>query len=1191
MVPSVQIRTLLAAAVSLAIFLVVSLCSAAWLVSERIDRVSRAQEQSRLLARETSALMLAASEYALHGEEAQARQWRDEHARVLDTLAASDDAAGSVAQALDQARTLPALFAQVEATRRTLGDDAAPPLLVPALNELLGRTRALLETLHHWGEAAVAERKELEQWFHTLSIAVPLASLLVLAGLALLLFRRVLRPLGRLHAAVRAVARGDLSVRCATDSSDEFGELSRTFDAMALDLVGQLRQEIDERRLAEQALASANADLAAREAMIKQILDTSSVAIFLVDLDGRITHANRCMAEMFGWPLDQLPGQEYVALIHPAERELGRQRMLGLLSSQIASVDVERRYWRADHSEFWGHLTGKRFYDADGVERGLVGVIVDVTERRLAEETLSESESRFRGIFDSVSDLIIIHDAETGRIIDINRRITDMYGYAREEVIGQNPEKLSAGEAPYSAADTVERIRLAISEGPQVFEWMARASDGRQFWVEVSLRGALIGNTQRVLAVIRDISARKQADAELRLAARVFTSSQEGIMITDADSRIVDVNPAFCRITGYARDEALGRPANLLASGCQGPGFYAAMWEALRQNDFWRGEIIDRRKNGETYPGMLSISAVRDDEGVLRNYIGVFADISLLKQHQTELDRMAHYDTLTGVPNRRLLADRLSQALARAHRSGRPLAVCYLDLDGFKPVNDRYGHGAGDRLLIEITSRLKGLLRADDTLARLGGDEFVLLLTDLASSEECPAVVGRVLAAVTVPVSIEGNLVSVSASIGVTLSPPDVDDPDILLRHADQAMYLAKESGKNRYSLFNAEQERQVQARRQQGQRLREALAKGEFVLHYQPKVDLFSGEVLGAEALIRWQHPERGLLAPGAFLPDLEGSDLEIAVGDWVIASALRQRAIWHAAGHDLLISANVSANHLQQFDFVGRLRQALAAHPTPAAAPFELEIVETAALSDMTQAARTLTACRDLGVRFALDDFGTGYSSLTYFRDLPIDVLKIDQSFVHDMLEDPHDLGIVEGVVRLANAFDRTVIAEGVETLEHGALLLSIGCRHCQGYGIARPMPPEEFVDWMHGWRAKAAWVAVAERAAAYRDPGLAVLANSHRRWMEMLQQLLENPDLPDKVELDARQCSFGRWLAGSGAIRYGARPEFAAVVLQHERVHSLAAELFAQASSGQREAAQEQLPALSAAGEDLLRLLAQL
>lgn len=1189
MVPTVQIRTLLTAAVSLAIFLVVSLCSAAWLVSERIDRVARAQEQSRLLARETSALLLAASEYALHGEEAQARQWRDEHARVLDTLAASDDAAGSLAEALDQARRLPALFAQLEATRRTLSDDSVPPPLAPTLNELLGRTRALLETVHHWGEAAVAEREALEQWFHTLSIAVPLASLLVLAGLALLLFRRVLRPLGRLHAAVRAVARGDLSVRCASDSSDEFGELSRTFDAMALDLVGQLRQEIDERRLAEQALAGANADLAAREAMIKQIFDTSSVAIFLVDMVGRITHANRCMAEMFGWPLEQLPGQEYVALIHPAERELGRERMLSLLSSRIASVDVERRYWRADHSEFWGHLTGRRFYDADGVERGLVAVIVDVTERRLAEKTLSESESRFRGIFDSVSDLIIIHDAESGRIIDVNQRITEIYGYPREEVIGQTPEKISVGEAPYSAANAVEKIRLAISGGPQVFEWMARASDGRPFWVEVSLRGALIGDHQRVLAVIRDISARKQADAELRLAARVFTSSQEGIMITDADSRIVDVNPAFCRITGYARDEALGRPASLLASGCQGPGFYSAMWEALRQSDFWRGEIIDRRKSGETYPGMLSISAVRDDEGVLRNYIGVFADISLLKQHQAELDRMAHYDTLTGVPNRRLLADRLSQALARAHRSGRPLAVCYLDLDGFKPVNDRYGHAAGDRLLIEITSRLKGLLRADDTLARLGGDEFVLLITDLQSTEECQAVVGRVLAAVTVPVSIEGNSVSVSASIGVTLSPPDIDDPDILLRHADQAMYQAKESGKNRYSLFNAEQERQVQVRRQQGQRLREALEQGEFVLHYQPKVDLFSGQVLGAEALIRWQHPERGLLAPGAFLPDLEGSDLEIAVGDWVIASALRQRAIWHAAGHELLISANVSANHLQQFDFVERLRQALDAHPA-ASAPFELEIVETAALSDMTQAARTLAACRDLGIRFALDDFGTGYSSLTYFRDLPIDVLKVDQSFVRDMLDDPHDLGIVEGVVRLANAFDRTVIAEGVETLEHGALLLSIGCRLCQGYGIARPMPAEQFVDWIERWRADAAWIAVAERTASYRDPGLAVLANSHRRWLETLQQL-ENPELPDEIELDARQCSFGRWLAGSGAIRYGARPEFAAVVLQHERVHSLAAELFAQASSGQREAAQEQLPALAAAGEDLLRLLAEL
>nr|WP_228384499.1 EAL domain-containing protein [Rhodocyclus gracilis] len=1183
---------MLSVAVSAAIITVLVLGGALWRVRVDLDQVAERQAQTRQLVRQSSAMLVYAEEYALHAEDGPLQQWWESYHSVIDTLtgaATPDDQLKR--ELLISAQPLPEIVEQIVAAKSTAENDAQRRRVGSLMSDLISYNQLLIADIHRWSDNALEQQRRLESWFHFLVIALPVATLLILFALATLLVQRVLRPLTTLREAVQAVSRGDLSVRCSSNAQDEFGELSRTFDAMAVDLVGVLRQEIEERRQAELALANVNEDLANRESMIQQILDTSSVAIFLVDTQGRISFANRRMSEMFAMPLDRLIGEEYVALVHPTERSLGLQKMRDLASGKLMNIDLERRYVRADQSEFWGNLSGRRFYDLDANDAGLVGVIADVSVRRQAEQTLLESENRFREIFNSISDAIFIHDEATGVVIDCNKRSCEMYGFSREDIVGLHPDALSSGTPPFSTAEIAVWIERVKQEGPQVFEWLARKSDGHLFWVEVALRLAQIGSQVRLLSVIRDITARKASDADLRLASRVFTNSQEGIMITDADSRIVDVNPSFTRITGFTREDAVGQFASLLASGRQGPAFYSDMWDTLVRQDFWRGELWNRRKNGEIYPEMLSISAVRDDENRVQHYIGVFSDISVLKQHEEELDRIAHYDTLTGVPNRRLLADRLGQAIARAHRSERPVAVCYLDLDGFKPVNDTHGHGAGDRLLIEITARLKGLLRADDTLARLGGDEFVLLITDLPGSEECHAVLNRVLAAVSAPVAIDGAMISVSASIGVTLSPPDVDDADTLLRHADQAMYRAKEAGKNRFFVFNAEHDRKLQARWQQIQRLHQALECNEFLLHFQPKVDLITGEVLGAEALIRWQHPEEGMLAPGLFLPHLEGSDLEIDLGEWVIDSALRQMEIWHAEGLMISVSANVSANHLLQSNFTERLRLALERHPGAQPGKFELEILETAALSDMGQAARTLASCRELGVRFALDDFGTGYSSLTYFRDLPVDILKIDQSFVRDMLDDPNDLGIVEGVVRLAQAFNRQVIAEGVESMDHGALLLSIGCHICQGYGIARPMPAEALPEWIGHWREAKEWSALNHTSEDYLDPWLIVVAKSQRRWLDRLIDLLGNFDGQRSIELDPSKCPFGRWFAGRGALRYGEHADFHEIGRLHERIHALGRELLALARAGEREVALARVPELLRYQEHMLLLLSSL
>jgi diguanylate cyclase (GGDEF)-like protein len=461
-----------------------------------------------------------------------------------------------------------------------------------------------------------------------------------------------------------------------------------------------------------------------------------------------------------------------------------------------------------------------------------------------------------------------------------------------------------------------------------------------------------------------------------------------------------------------------------------------------------------------------------DHQGAPLMMSGTHTDISQQKAHRADLDRVAHFDPLTHLPNRRLLSDRLKQALLRSDRSGRSTAICFLDLDGFKTINDQFGHGVGDLVLVGVAQHLGTVLRADDTLARLGGDEFVLLLSEIQSTEECTHILDRVLQTTRLPIQAEGQQLSLSVSIGVSLYPSDQADPDILLRHADMAMYQAKQAGKNRYQLFDTEMDRMAHARRAFLDQLECALDGAEFVLHYQPQVDLGSGEVVGTEALVRWQHPTRGLLPPSEFLNELNGSHLEARLGEWVIETALQQLRSWQALGLLTRVSVNISANHLLRADFCERLAQALARYPDVSAAQLELEVLETAAIGEMHQAVDILLACRNLGVRFALDDFGTGYSSLTYLRQLPVHTLKIDQSFVRDMLVDPDDLGIVRGIIELAKVFGRQVVAEGVETQAHGEALCQLGCPQVQGYGIARPLPAGEVPGWCARWLDGGEW-----------------------------------------------------------------------------------------------------------------------
>jgi diguanylate cyclase (GGDEF)-like protein/PAS domain S-box-containing protein len=565
----------------------------------------------------------------------------------------------------------------------------------------------------------------------------------------------------------------------------------------------------------------------------------------------------------------------------------------------------------------------------------------------------------------------------------------------------------------------------------------------------------------------------KLAD-ELALAAKVFTHAREGIMITDAQGNIIEVNDTFSLTTGYSREESIGTKPRIVNYGRQTREFYDDMLNAIMNEGYWSGEVWSRRKNGEMYAEIKTISAVYDEYGITTHYVALGSDITPMKEHQTQLEYIAHYDLLTNLPNRVLLADRLSQAMLKCNRHKHSLAVVFLDLDGFKAVNDAYGHDVGDELLIVLSLRMAGALRECDTLARIGGDEFVAVLADLATVEDCKLVVERLLLAASESVTVCDVVLSISASIGVTLYPQDNSDTDLLMRHADQAMYRAKELGKNCYHVFDTAIDDAVKVRQESLEAIRHALDNNEFVLYYQPKVNMKTGAVVGVEALIRWQHPKRGLLPPIEFLPVIESNPMMIEMGEWVIDTALAQIIQWQKTELKslLTISVNIAAVQLQQPYFTQRLTALLAANVGVEPRYLELEVLETSALDDVHNISKTMNACNELGVSFALDDFGTGYSSLTYLRRLPASLIKIDQSFVRDMLVDSDDFAIVTGVIALAKSFNRDVIAEGVETIEHGKALLELGCHLAQGYGIARPMPANEILAWISNWKPHVSW-----------------------------------------------------------------------------------------------------------------------
>jgi diguanylate cyclase (GGDEF)-like protein/PAS domain S-box-containing protein len=740
-------------------------------------------------------------------------------------------------------------------------------------------------------------------------------------------------------------------------------------------------------------------------------------------------------------------------IVHPDDRERLRAAGDRTIGSG-ARLDIEHRIVLPDGSVRYVHQRGELMRDEEGRPSHLIGIIQDITERKRSEEQVKASEERLRRLVETTHVVPWTFDPHEQRYTYVGPQIEKIVGYAAEQWCEGSlwRERLH----PDDRAVALQALR-GRGEDREV-EFRFQAADGHWVWLrEMISRVPRQDGPDTLQGFLMDVTDQKRAAEQLRLAAEVFQSSGEAIVISDAQLRIVTVNPAFTAITGYTPQEAEGRTPYDLSRGVRSPEHDRDLLNEVQRCGYWQGEVWDRRKSGDSYPKWLTLSAVRDVNGRIANYIEIFSDISERKEREERVRHLAHHDALTGLPNRALLTDRITQAIAMAHRNESLAAVMFLDLDRFKNVNDSLGHSVGDKLLQEVAARLKAQMRASDTVSRLGGDEFVILMPDAADQAAIAVFARKVLDAVGRPYSIDGHELVSTPSLGISVFPGDGQDVETLLRNADAAMYHAKESGRNNYQFFTQDMNARALERLSLERSLRRALERDELRLHYQPQYDLASGRMIGVEALIRWEHPEEGLISPARFMPFAEETGLILPIGAWVLERACWQNRQWQDAGLPALrMSVNISALQFRQPGFADTVRHALQMSGLDASY-LELEVTESVIMHDAQRVTAALAELKRMGLELAIDDFGTGYSSLSYLKRFPIDRLKIDQSFVRDIPSDVEDAAIISAIIGLTRNLGLRTIAEGVETSEQLEFLRAQGCDEVQGFLLSRPVPPE--------------------------------------------------------------------------------------------------------------------------------------
>jgi diguanylate cyclase (GGDEF)-like protein/PAS domain S-box-containing protein len=877
-----------------------------------------------------------------------------------------------------------------------------------------------------------------------LSYVFVLAAQLTVSLLLIVLFlnKRLLKPLRKLMRFSDRLSHGDFETRLDLTGSDELGRLA-----------GQLEQM----RVAIKHLFE---DIGQREERFRTIVTQVPGAVFRFRPDGPIDFVSDAIEDISGYSAAQFmrsTTHAWANLICPEDRKAQR-RCVTQAVRDGQPYEIEYRIIDATGTERWVAENGQpQVADGEGGAPWVDGIISDISQRKHNEMRIEALLAEQSAILDNVMFGVMF--VRNRVIVSVNRRCEELFGYEPGAMAGSSTAIVFPNAFDFEAAGARQYASLASGDYFSE-ERHYRRKDGSLFWCMVS--GCAIDQNrpnEGSIWVYADITARKEAEEKLRLSATVLEHIADGVMVVDADGKIVAVNPAFSQITGYSEQEALGKDRTLTRSGRHDDAFYQSLWTELVTTGFWRGEIWNLRKSGELYLEWLTVSAVRDNRGQTTHYVGVFSDITQVKESQEKLDHLAHHDPLTALPNRLLFNDRLQHALLRASRDHEQLALLFIDLDRFKNVNDTLGHHIGDELLKQVAKALQEKLREGDTLARLGGDEFIVLLEDVDGQRGAGLVAEKLVAMFEEPFMVAGHELFVTCSVGISLFPTDATDLNMLIRNADVAMYQAKARGRNGYSFYAPSMTGEGVERLRLETFLRRSIEKEEIFLNYQPQVEIETGRLVGVEALVRWNHPELGLVPPVRFIPLAEDTGFINQLGKWVLYEACRQMVRWQEAGlHVPKIAVNLSVKQFERGSIVNMVADILRETGLEPER-LQLEVTESV-IMNTGDALNFINDLHSIGVGLAIDDFGTGYSSLAYLKQLPVQTLKIDRSFIQDISTDVNDEAIAIAIIQLGKSMNLSVIAEGVETEQQAAFLLRQGCRLAQGYLYSKPMLAEEML-----------------------------------------------------------------------------------------------------------------------------------
>jgi diguanylate cyclase (GGDEF)-like protein/PAS domain S-box-containing protein len=957
--------------------------------------------------------------------------------------------AGSVMRdpAVQRVRVLDAAGAviidlQAPMPHTTRGATHAGVSLTHAERLIVYRGEALGKITIDMDDARISADMRARQANYRIVLAIQLGVSLLL--IMLFLKVRLQTPLRQLEAFSRALARGDFDAPLEMKRRDELGRLGRRMDQMR----GAIRKLF--------------IDIGRNEEQFRTIVSQVPGAVFRSQPGGPIEFISEEVAVMTGYPVAYFMHGGTGAwedIIHPADRRAHRHAVRAAIVSGEA-YELEYRILGADGTERWVLERGQPHGLPGSPQYRVDGIVSDISTRKRNEVRIAALLAEQNAILDNVMFGVMFERDE--RIVSVNRRCEELFGYGAEELADSSLAIVFPSLEDY--ADMIARQSRRMARGQDFSEERQyRRRDGALIWCLVSGRAVdpdqpSAGN----IWIYSDITARRQSEEKLRMSATVLDQIADAVVVTDTRYHIVATNPAFTRITGYTEMEALGRDAILSRSERHDAEFYERLEYDLAQNGYWRGELWRRHKDGTEYLAELTVSAVRADDGDVTHFVGVFSDVTEVRQAQDKLDHLAHHDPLTALPNRLLFHDRLQHGMARAARAGEQLAVLFIDLDRFKNVNDTLGHHVGDALLKKVAMALTRRLRQGDTLARLGGDEFIVMLENIDGESGASHVAEKLMTMFEQPFVVAEHELFVTGSIGISLFPEDSVDLNMLIRNADVAMYQAKARGRNNYRFYSPSMTGNGVERLRLEALLRRSIERNEIYLHYQPQVEIDSGRLIGAEALVRWNNPELGDVEPVRFIPLAEETGFINQLGQWVLFEACRQMMRWQAAGFVVpKIAVNLSVRQFERGSIGGVVRQILA---ETGLEPHRLQLeVTESVIMNTGDALVLINELHAIGVELAIDDFGTGYSSLAYLKQLPVQTLKIDRSFIPDIAGDAEDEAIAIAIIQLGKSMNLSVIAEGVENAEQVAFLLRHGCNRAQGYFYSHPLPADQLQrDW---------------------------------------------------------------------------------------------------------------------------------